>query len=94
MSYDGEDLVWSERSLRLYSGRGRVLATVEPDKEWKGMWRVRMPDGHLTDMVNLTRAKDAAVSLALGVLNRRVSPAEAPPMRSFAQPLSCVGLST
>jgi hypothetical protein len=29
-----------------------------------------MPDGHLTDMVNLTRAKDAAQSLALAVLNQ------------------------
>jgi hypothetical protein len=28
-----------------------------------------MPDGRLTDMVNLTRAKDAAISLALGKLN-------------------------
>jgi hypothetical protein len=26
-------------------------------------------DGHLTDMVNLTRAKDAALSLALADLN-------------------------
>jgi hypothetical protein len=28
-----------------------------------------MPDGTLSDMVNLTRAKDAALSLALAVLN-------------------------
>jgi hypothetical protein len=28
------------------------------------MWRVRLPDGRLSDMVNLTRAKDAAVALA------------------------------
>ena len=35
-----------------------------------GMWRVRLPDGYLTDMVNLSRAKDAAASLALGVLNQ------------------------
>ena len=34
------------------------------------MWGVRMPDGHLTDMLNLSRAKDAAASLALAVLNR------------------------
>jgi hypothetical protein len=35
------------------------------------MWRVRLPDGHVTDMVNLSRAKDAAASLALAALNRR-----------------------
>jgi hypothetical protein len=45
-----------------------VLATLEPDSDWAGMYRVRF-DGRLTDMVNLTRAKDAAVSLALSVLN-------------------------
>jgi len=33
------------------------------------MYRVRLPDGRLTDIVNLTRAKDAAVSLALASLN-------------------------
>ena len=34
--------------------------TVVPDKEWRGMYRVRKPDGRLTDMINLTRARDAA----------------------------------
>jgi hypothetical protein len=47
------------------------MATIVPDSTWPGMWRVRMPDGHLTDMVNLTRAKDAAQSLALAVLNEK-----------------------
>jgi hypothetical protein len=30
-----------------------------------------MPDGFFSDFVNLTRAKDAALSLALTALNRR-----------------------
>ena len=64
------DLIWDDKQLRLRSVRGRVLAAIEPDREWPGMWRVRLPDGHLTDMVNLSRAKDAAASLALAVLNR------------------------
>jgi hypothetical protein len=34
--------------------------TVVPDKDWPGMYCVRRPDGSLADMVNLTRAKDAA----------------------------------
>jgi len=42
------------------------LATVEPDADWERMWRVRLPDGSLTDLVNLTRAKDA-----LKLLNQR-----------------------
>jgi len=33
---------------------------VVPDLEWRFMYRVRRPDGTLTDMVNLTRARDAA----------------------------------
>ena len=64
------DLVWDDKQLRLHSIRGRVLAAVEPDRDWPGMWRVRMPDGHLTDILNLSRAKDTAASLALGVLNQ------------------------
>jgi hypothetical protein len=64
------DLVWDDKQLRLHSIRGRVLAAIEPDREWPGMWRVRMPDGHLNDMLNLPRAKDAAASLTLTVLNK------------------------
>ena len=33
------------------------------------MWRIRYPDGWLSDMVNLTRAKDAAGLIALSLLN-------------------------
>jgi hypothetical protein len=69
--YDRQDLRWDGRRLRLFSSRGVVLATIEPDKTWRGMWRVRLPDGHFTDMLNLSRAMDAAASLALGVLNQR-----------------------
>ena len=38
--------------------------TVVPDPEWPKMYRVRRPDGSLTDMVNLIRAGDAARALA------------------------------
>jgi hypothetical protein len=34
------------------------------------MWRVRDRGGRLSDMVNLSRAKDAAGIVALGILNR------------------------
>jgi hypothetical protein len=44
---------------------GAVLShTVVPDPEWPKMYRVRRPDGSLTDMVNLIRAGDAARALA------------------------------
>jgi hypothetical protein len=45
------------------------MATVEADADWPGMWRVRF-SGKLSDMANLSRAKDAAISLVLGELNK------------------------
>jgi hypothetical protein len=45
------------------------MATLEEDKNWPGMWRVRF-GGKLSDMANLSRAKDAAISLVLGELNK------------------------
>ena len=49
---------WHGFELRLPTGR--LLATVVPDANHAGMYRVRTPDGHLSDMVNISRAKDAA----------------------------------
>jgi hypothetical protein len=34
------------------------------------MWRIRHLDGRLSDMVNLSRAKDAGMSHGLAILNR------------------------
>jgi hypothetical protein len=33
--------------------------SVLPDKTYPGMYRIRKPDGTLSDMLNVTRAKDA-----------------------------------
>ena len=35
------------------------VARLVPDETYPGMWRVRWPDGRVSDMANLTRAKDA-----------------------------------
>jgi hypothetical protein len=70
LMHDRQDLTWDRRQLRLLSNRGVVLATIEPDKTWPGMWCVRRPAGNLTDMVSPSRAKDAAASVALSVLNQ------------------------
>jgi hypothetical protein len=49
----------------LYYGHARTpLALVVPDTHWSGMWRIAWPDGRLSDMVNLARAKDAAAAIA------------------------------
>ena len=46
---------------RLYSGTvRRPLIELVPDDVHPGMWRMQSPDGGLSDMVNLARAKDAA----------------------------------
>jgi hypothetical protein len=67
---DMDGFFWDGDQLRLRK-RGRVIASIEPDPDWPGLWRVGLPDGSLSDMVNRTRAKDAARSLALAALNRR-----------------------
>jgi hypothetical protein len=57
-------------AYRLHYGKSRkVLAEVIPDDEHAGMWRIRWPDGQLSDMVNLARAKDAARVLAMRNVN-------------------------
>jgi hypothetical protein len=56
--YDRHDLRWDGHRLRMRSGR--LLATIVPDPDWEGMWRVCMPNGNVSDMVNLTRAIDRA----------------------------------
>jgi hypothetical protein len=62
--YDRKDLTWKGDDLCL--GR-RVVASV--DRTGPG-YRVRMPDGRLSDWANITRIKDAAYSLALADLNQ------------------------
>jgi hypothetical protein len=59
------DLVWEGLKLKLGV---RVMATIEPDANWPGMWRVRF-GGMLSDMTNLSRAKDAAITIVLRGLN-------------------------
>ena len=44
--------------------RDRHVASIIQDDKYPQMWRVKLPDGSISDMVNLTRAKDAAISLA------------------------------
>jgi hypothetical protein len=42
---------------------------IVPDKRYPNMYRLKLPDGSLSDMVSLTRAKDA-----LAALDERVRP--------------------
>jgi hypothetical protein len=47
----------------------RKLVTIIQDQNHPTMWRIRLPHGSLTDMVNRTRAKDVAQAIALAVLS-------------------------
>ncbi len=61
----------------------RVVAKVVPDATCSGMWRVDLGDGRLSDMVNLSRAKDAAVALADAFIESgRQTPRRPPYVRS------------
>ena len=82
------DLTWHRKRdgtlVLCRTGSSAMLTRIVADRVYTGMWRVRMPSGKLSDMTNLTRAKDAAISLALAILNReqkaQETASEAPPI--------------
>jgi hypothetical protein len=53
----------------LYFGQRKLVRIVPDEKYPTVMWRVERPDGTLTDMVNRARAKDAAITIGLKLLN-------------------------
>ncbi len=59
-------LTWKGNTLFF---KRRKMVEIEQDARYPKMWRVKHPDGRLSDMVNLTRARDAAVGFALASLN-------------------------
>ena len=64
------DLHW--KGDKLYrSGSTRPLIGIEPDPIYPAMWRIRLHDGSPSDIVNKTRAREAAMSIALANLNGR-----------------------
>jgi len=65
-NYASSELNWNGDRLCLGD---REIVRVIRDAAYPRMWRVRKPDHRLTDMVNKTRAKDAAYGYALGALN-------------------------
>jgi len=66
--YQYKDFSW--KGQKLYLGSKLMPVKLMQDEKWPQMWRVLHPNGTISDMVNLTRAKDAAVSVALAVLNK------------------------
>lgn len=65
-TYSPRDLRWNGTKL-LTTGRKLPVAEIVRDEKYPdAMWRFRLlPNGDLSDMVNLSRAKDAAIVHAL-----------------------------
>ena len=57
----------------LMHGRRCMPIEVLPDNQWPGMYRVHY-QGKISDMVNLTRAKDAAAAMVSASLNALQKP--------------------
>ena len=98
--YGTKDLTWTDNCLRY--GR-RIVATIVPEPEypgvyrsptWPKMYRVRLSNGRLSDTVNKSRAKDAAVCLVVADLNARQRRAEACHDDYFAEPVGVALAST
>jgi hypothetical protein len=81
--YGHQDLHWKDR--RLYLGSWATGYSITLDTKYLSMWRVRYPDGSLSDIVNLIRARDGARCLALAVLNTRETRVAASPIAQNAQ---------
>jgi hypothetical protein len=65
--------------LALLTG-GKAVATVTPDSTYPAMYRIDR-GGVLSDMVNLSRTKDAARTLAALAADGRQSVRRRPPVR-------------
>ncbi len=65
-SFRRRDFKWKDDILYV---RGRKAnCSIVIDSKYQTMWRVQTPTG-LSDMVNKTRAKDAAEAIVLNLLN-------------------------
>jgi hypothetical protein len=67
---------------------GEAVAEVVPG-QLPAMFRIKVPSMPLSDMVNLSRAKDGALSLADAVLDGRIRGAQAPTIAQTSKAPSC-----
>ena len=87
--YAAKGLKWKGNRLVVQAGgRHSPVAVIVPDTRWPGMWRVQRPDGTVTDMVNLARARDAARTILLAALNCQETAPGARPFVLGARPKS------
>jgi hypothetical protein len=86
MRHDTHNLNW--RGPELYWGASHTGFLIVPDTKYPSMWRVRHPDGQLSDMVSRVRAKDAAVHLCQGTGESAQEAPYSAPIHSPDPPLS------
>lgn len=56
-------VTFEKNEAGILAHKSKYCVQLLQDKQYPGMWRVRRPDGSLSDMVNFDRAKDAALGL-------------------------------
>jgi hypothetical protein len=78
-TYKRTDLVWQGLRLRLRVS-DRTLAVLTPDADHPNLYRICMLD-LVSDLANLTRAREAAVALALETLNGEIAVKQARKLR-------------
>jgi hypothetical protein len=79
---DIRHLVWHKtKGGQVLLAHGRTVASIEPDTKYPTMWRVRMPDGRLSDMARLEWAKEGAIETVLAELSRRKTASGGPTAR-------------
>jgi hypothetical protein len=69
---------------KLMQGKRAMPIDVLPDDQWPGMYRVHY-QGKISDMVNLTRAKDAAAAMVSASLNALQKPRPFSPTCAVAE---------
>jgi hypothetical protein len=86
------DMAWNGDTLHR-KGSSRPLMSIERDSTYPNMWRVRRPNGTLSDMVNRTRAKDAAELMVLASnLKMCRTPSEDSRIRQTGGPATLVAI--
>lgn len=72
-------MYWTRDGAEWVLKLGRRNGRVFPDNQYPGMWRSRRADGKLSDMANLTWAKNAV----LGAAEHDIGPPKSPVKRTF-----------
>ena len=76
MGSDLYDLHWDGNRLTRVGKRRAPAITLVPDPHYPDLWRVQLPDGPTTDLLNKTRARDAAKLILPEILNSPRTAAE------------------